>query len=55
MAERDEDVAIDPMVAVIELPSESFDAWLEELLGDPPVELGTTGVDLVARVRLDEA
>lgn len=55
MAERDEDFAIDPMAALIESPSESFDAWLEELLGDPPVKLDTTSVDLVARARLDEA
>ena len=55
VAERDEDFAIDPMGALIEVPSESFDAWLEELLGDPPVELDTTGVDLVAQARLDEA
>ena len=55
MADRDEDLANDPMVALIEVPSESFDAWLQPLLGDPPVELETTGVDLVAQARLDEA
>ena len=55
MAERGDDFAIDPIAALIEVPSESFDAWLGELLGDPPVKLDTTSVDLVARARLDEA
>lgn len=55
MAKRAEDLAADPAVALIEEPSESFDAWLDELLGDPPVELETTGADLVAQARADEA
>jgi hypothetical protein len=55
MAKRAEDLAADPAVALIEEPSESFDAWLEELLGDPPVEPGTSGADLVAQARSDEA
>jgi hypothetical protein len=55
MAKRADDLAADPAVALIEEPSESFDAWLDELLGDPPVELETTGADLVAQARADEA
>ena len=55
MAKRAEDLAADPAVALIEEPSESFDAWLEELRGDPPVEPGTSGADLVAQARSDEA
>ncbi|MEO1057456.1 MAG: hypothetical protein AAFY28_11130 [Actinomycetota bacterium] len=54
MAKRAEDLAADPAVALIEEPSESFDAWLHELLGDPPVDLETTGADLVAQARADE-
>jgi len=55
MAKRADDLAADPAVALIEEPSESFDAWLDELLRDPPVELETTGADLVAQARADEA
>lgn len=55
MARRADDLSADPAVVLIEEPTESFDAWLHELLSDPPVELGTTGADLVAQARADEA
>lgn len=55
MARRADDLSADPAVALIEEPTESFDAWLHELLSDPPVELGATGADLVAQARADEA
>jgi len=55
MARRADDLAADPAVALIEEPTESFDAWLNELLSEPPVELGTTGAGLVAQARADEA
>ena len=55
MVRRADDLSTDPAVVLIEEPAESFDAWLRELLVDPPVELGTTGADLVAQARADEA
>jgi len=55
MAKRAEDLSTDPEVVLIAEPAESFDAWLRELLVDPPVELDTTGADLVAEARADEA
>ena len=55
MAKRADDLSADPAVVLIEEPTESFDAWLHELLSEPPVELGTTGADLVAQARADEA
>ena len=55
MAKRADDLSADPAVVLIEEPTESFDAWLHELLSDPPVELGTTGAKLVAQARADEA
>lgn len=55
MARRADDLSTDPAVALIEEPVESFDEWLRELLVEPPVELDTTGADLVAQARADEA
>ncbi len=55
MARRADDLSADPAVVLIEEPTESFDAWLHEVLSDPPVELGTTGADLVAQARADDA
>ena len=55
MATRANDLSADPAVALIEEPTESFDAWLHELLSDPPVEVGTTGADLVAQARAGDA
>ena len=55
MVRRADDLSTDPAVVLIEEPVESFDAWLRELLVDPPVELDTTGADLVAQARADEA
>ena len=55
MARRANDLSADPAVVLIEEPTESFDAWLHELLSDPPVERGTTGADLVAQARADDA
>lgn len=54
MARRADDLSTDPAVVLIEEPAESFDAWLRELLVDPPVELDTTGAELVAQARVDE-
>jgi hypothetical protein len=55
MARRADDLSSDPAVALIAEPTESFDAWLHELLSEPPVELSTTGAELVAQARADEA
>ena len=55
MARRDDDLAADPAVALIEEPTESFDAWLGELLAEPAMVLDTTGAALVAQARADEA
>ena len=49
MAKRADDLSADPAVVLIEEPTESFDAWLHELLSEPPVELSATGADLVAQ------
>jgi alpha-D-ribose 1-methylphosphonate 5-triphosphate synthase subunit PhnL len=55
MVRRADDLTADPAVALIEEPTESFDAWLSELLVEPPVDLDTTGAALVAQARADEA
>jgi hypothetical protein len=55
MVRRADDLSTDPVVVLIEEPAESFDVWLRELLVDPPVELDTTGAELVAQARVDEA
>lgn len=54
MVRRAEDLSADPAVALIEEPTESFDAWLHQLLNEPPVDLDTTGAELVAQARADE-
>lgn len=53
IARRADDLSADPAVALIEEPTESFDAWLHELLSNPPVELGPTGTHPVAQARAD--
>jgi hypothetical protein len=55
MVRRADDSSTDSVVVLIEEPAESFDVWLRELLVDPPVELDTTGAELVAQARVDEA
>lgn len=55
MSRRADDLSTDPAVVLIEEPAESFDAWLRELLVDPPVELDRTRAELVAQARVDEA
>ena len=55
MARRADDLTADPAVALIEEPTESFDAWLHEILGGPPVDIDTTGAELVAQARADDA
>lgn len=51
IARRADDQSADPAAVLIEEPTESFDAWLHELLSNPPVELGTTGAHLIAQAR----
>ena len=55
MARGADDLAAGPAVALIEEPTESFDAWLGELLVDPPSDVDATGAELVAQARADEA
>jgi hypothetical protein len=55
MARGSDDLAAGPAVALIEEPTESFDAWLRELLVDPPSYVDGTGAELVAQARADEA